>query len=131
MTTADTWALLKNKTQQDGIIAKLNSMHTALCIKFSHSTPTSSMIGNICNLLASIYEGGSAPTREEWSIVLMLNALEGSDYNWLCWNLVSQFTNACTTQYMLRNRVPAPPIRKFGVPTPTARAISTQLRIAG
>src|SRR5882672_3222905 len=33
----------------------------------------------------------------EWSIALMLNALEGSDYDLLCCQLVSQFQDARTT----------------------------------
>jgi len=62
MSTAEAWLLLKKRTQQDGILAKLNSMHVALCTKFSHSTPTIDTLSELKNLLASIYEGGEAPT---------------------------------------------------------------------
>jgi len=50
-------------------------MHVALRTKFSHSTPTIDTLSKLKNLLANIYEGREAPTQEEWSIVLMLNAL--------------------------------------------------------
>jgi len=96
MSTTEAWLLLKKRTQQDGIFAKLNSMHVALCTKFSHNTPTIDTLRELKNLLASIYKGGKAPTREEWSIVLMLNALEDSDYDPLCAHLIAQFQNART-----------------------------------
>src|SRR5882724_12578564 len=54
-------------------------------------------LSNIKNILASIYEGGEAPTHDEWAIVLMLNALEGSHYDSICGQLVSQFQNARMT----------------------------------
>src|SRR5882672_3450702 len=97
MFAAEAWKLLKKRAQQDGIFAKLNAMHNALRTKFSFSMPTIDTLGELKNLLASIYKGGKAPTHDEWSIVLMLNALKGSDYNSLRCQLVSQFQNARTT----------------------------------
>jgi len=97
MTAAEAWLLLKKRTQQDGIFAKLNAMHCALRIKFTHGTPMIDTLGELNNLIASIYEGGQAPTRDEWSIVLMLNALEGSDYDSLRGHLIAQFQNAKIT----------------------------------
>ena len=40
MSTTEAWLLLKKRTQQDGIFAKLNAMHVALHTKFSHNMPT-------------------------------------------------------------------------------------------
>src|SRR5882672_8531225 len=94
MSAAEAWKLLKKRTQQDGIFAKLNAMHNALRTKFSFGTPTIDTLGKLKNLLVSIYEGGKAPTRDEWSIILMLNALEGSDYDSLHGHLIAQFQNA-------------------------------------
>jgi len=71
-------------------------MHVALHTKFSHQMPTIDTVSELKNLLTSIYKGVQAPTWEEWSIVLMLNALEGSDYNSLCTHLIAQFQNAKT-----------------------------------
>src|SRR5882672_9210871 len=73
MSATEAWKLLKKRTQQDGIFAKLNTMHNTLCTKFSFSMPTIDAFGELKNLLVSICEGGKAPTSDEWSIVLMLN----------------------------------------------------------
>src|SRR5882672_4427901 len=62
MTAAEAWLLLKKRTQQDGIFAKLNTMHCALHIKFTHGMPMIDTLGELNNLIASIYEGGQAPT---------------------------------------------------------------------
>ena len=97
MSAADAWKLLRKRTQHNGIIAKLNSMRTVLRTKFSHATSTIVTLGELENLLACIYEGGTAPTHDEWSIVLMLNALENTDYNPLRGHLVSRFTSDHTT----------------------------------
>src|SRR6266481_7859961 len=97
MSAADAWTLLRKRTQQDGIFAKLNSMHNTLRTRFSHATSNITTLGELDSLLASVYEGGTTPTRNEWSIVLMLNALEGTDYDSLRGHLISQFTSACTT----------------------------------
>jgi hypothetical protein len=56
---------------------------------------TNAIISDIRDLLTTISEG-EAPTREEWSIVLMLNALNRTDFDWLRKNLITQFLNAKT-----------------------------------
>jgi len=91
MSSTEAWSLLKKRTQQDSIFAKLNAMHIAIHTKFSHNTLTIDTLSELKNLLACIYEGGQAPTQEEWSIVLMLNAFEGSYYNSLHGHLITQF----------------------------------------
>ena len=58
--------------------------------------PTIDTLSELKNLFTSIYEGGEAPTQEEWSIVLMLNALKSSDYDSLHAHLIVQFQNART-----------------------------------
>ena len=58
MLAADAWRMLKSRTHQEGIFAKLNSMHKALCTKFSFNTPTLDTLTEIKNLSTSIYEGG-------------------------------------------------------------------------
>ena len=40
MLAMDAWRMLKSRTHQEGIFAKLNSMHKALRTKFSFNTPT-------------------------------------------------------------------------------------------
>ena len=71
-------------------------MHITLHTKFSHNPLTIDTLSELKNLLACIYKGGQVPTQEECSIVLMLNALEGSDYDSLHGHLITQFQNART-----------------------------------
>ena len=97
MLATDAWRMLKSRTHWEGIFAKLNSMHKALCTKFSFNTPTMDTLAEIKNLTTSIYEGGRAPTREEWSIVLMLNALEDTDYEPLRIQLLVHFQDKSHT----------------------------------
>jgi hypothetical protein len=37
---------------------------------------------------------GEAPMHKDWSIILMLNVLDGTNFNWLQKNPITQFTNA-------------------------------------
>ena len=97
MPTAIAWAMLKKKTQQDGIFAKLEAMRIAMRTRFSYATPTTSTASDISISLARIFDGDQAPTREEWSIVLLLSTLDDTDYEWLRLSLVSQFVNSKTT----------------------------------
>src|SRR5882672_8703196 len=62
MMAANAWWLLKKRTQQDDIFAKLNTMHCALHLKFTHGTPTIDTLGKLNNLIVNIFEGGQAPT---------------------------------------------------------------------
>ena len=91
MLAMNAWRMLKSRTHQEGIFAKLNSMHKALHTKFSFNTPTLDTLAEIKNLTASIYEGGRAPTHEEWLIILMLNVLEDTDYEPLRIQLLAWF----------------------------------------
>src|SRR5882672_7265324 len=61
MTAAEAWLLLKKRTQQDSIFTKLNAMHCALCIKFTHSTLMIDTLGELNNLITSIYEVDKLP----------------------------------------------------------------------
>ena len=58
MLAADAWRMLKSRTHQEGIFAKLNSMHKALHTKFSFNTPNLDTLAEVKNLSTSIYEGG-------------------------------------------------------------------------
>jgi len=61
MMAAEEWLLLKKRTKQDSIFAKLNTMHCALHTKFTHGTPTIDTLGELNNLLASIYQVDNLP----------------------------------------------------------------------
>ena len=72
-------------------------MHKALRIKFSFNAPTLDTLTEIKNLTTSIYKGGRAPTCEEWSIILMLNALEDTNYEPLRIQLLTGFQDKSHT----------------------------------
>ncbi len=82
MLAADVWSHLKQRTTQSGIIAKFNSMHAAVTMRCLKSKEMNSTIGKICIHLTSMFEDVT-PTQDEWFIVLLLNSLEGMEYNWL------------------------------------------------
>jgi len=82
MLAADVWSHLKQRTTQSGIIGKFNSMHAAITMKCSKSKEMNSTIGEIRVNLTSVFEDVT-PTQDEWFIVLLLNSLEGMEYNWL------------------------------------------------
>ena len=90
MLAADAWVLLKRCTSQGGIIAKLNAMWAAITMKFSKAKETNITISELCDHLTSIFETGVTPTQDEWFIVLMLNSLDGMEYDWLRKTLVTQ-----------------------------------------
>ena len=93
MLVADAWAILKKRTSQSGIIVKLNSMRATITTKFLKVKETNATIGELHDHLATVFESGVAPTQDEWFIVLMLNSLDGMEYDWLHKNLLTQFTN--------------------------------------
>ena len=96
-TAREAWLLLEKRMNPGGIGAKLNAIRNALMTKFSTSTPTTSTIAEIKDLLSTIYENGGPPSREELSIIILLNALDGTDYDWVCKSLVTQFSNPKTS----------------------------------
>ena len=77
-------------------MAKLNAMQAAIRAQFTYSIPTRSTISEIQDLLATVFKGGKPPTHDKWFIILLLNVLEGTNYNWLRSSLVGQFTNTKT-----------------------------------
>jgi hypothetical protein len=95
MSALDAWKLLKKRTQQDGMVAKLNAMRAAITTKFSSSKATNATIGDIRDLITAIFKG-DPPMKEDWTIILMLNALEGTDLDWLRKNLITQFISSKT-----------------------------------
>lgn len=76
------WAKLKEKMHSKGIIAKLENMQLEIWTCFSSSTPFSMMITQLWDALAAIFDN-TTPTQEEWLMVLFINSLSNSKYNWL------------------------------------------------
>ena len=72
-------------------------MRAAITMNFFKAKETNITISELRNHLTSIFETSVAPTQDEWFIVLMLNTLDGTEYDWLCKTLVIQFTNLKTT----------------------------------
>ena len=89
----EVWKLLKEKTHSKGLMAKLGNLTTTVCNRFVPDTPASTTITEIKDALGSVFKG-NAPTSKEWLIVLLLNLLSDSQYDWLCKDLLGFMTNA-------------------------------------
>ncbi|KAF8575572.1 hypothetical protein K439DRAFT_1623491 [Ramaria rubella] len=76
------WLKLKEKTHSHGIISKLESISTAIRTRFLADVPFSKTITEIWDAVAAVLEG-TAPTKDEWCIILLLNALSDGQYDWL------------------------------------------------
>ncbi|KAF8583315.1 hypothetical protein K439DRAFT_65100 [Ramaria rubella] len=86
------WLKLKEKTHSHGIIAKLESISMAIRMRFSSDVPFSKTITEIRDAVAAVFEG-TAPTEDEWSIILLLNALSDGQYDWLRKDLLTFMVN--------------------------------------
>ncbi|KAF8591393.1 hypothetical protein K439DRAFT_1611347 [Ramaria rubella] len=87
------WKKLKEKTQSTGIIAKLESMQSAIRNRFTTEVPFSTTITEICDSLTAVFDK-SAPTTDDWLIILLLNALSDRSFDWLWKDLITFMTNS-------------------------------------
>ena len=76
------WDKLKEKMHVKGIITKLEALTSAIWNHITSSIPASTTITEIKDAPTSVFEG-SAPTQEEWLVILLLSALTDGEYNWL------------------------------------------------
>ena len=76
------WKLLKEKTHSMGLISKLENLTSAIHNCIVPDTPASTTITEIKDSLGSVFEG-CPPSSEEWLIILLLNSLSDSQYDWL------------------------------------------------
>ncbi|KIJ26185.1 hypothetical protein M422DRAFT_272758 [Sphaerobolus stellatus SS14] len=79
----DAWAKLKEKTQPKGLITQLENMQMAIKNCFSPKVPVGTTIMEICDSLSAIFENGKGPSQDDWLMILLLNALSDSEYDWL------------------------------------------------
>jgi len=86
-TAKTTWDYLKKKTHQGGILAKLTTLQSAIRTRFTSHSTISATIADIKDLIATVYDEGE-PTKEEWTIVILLQALSDGDFDWLHKNLI-------------------------------------------
>ncbi|KAF8585503.1 hypothetical protein K439DRAFT_1615919 [Ramaria rubella] len=86
------WLKLKEKTHSHGIIVKLESILTAIRMRFSPDVSFSKTISKIQDAMAAVFES-TAPTEDEWSIILLLNALSNGQYDWLRKDLLTFMVN--------------------------------------
>ncbi|KAF8584729.1 hypothetical protein K439DRAFT_1616527 [Ramaria rubella] len=96
ITATEAWDHLKKKTHHASIVSKLNAIHTAVCTRFTSHETISATITEFKDLIAIIYDN-KEPTREEWTIVLLLQALADGEFEWICPNLISFMTTSVTT----------------------------------
>src|SRR6266481_2732773 len=96
LTTAKAaWQYLKQKTHQASIISKLTALQNAICTRFTTATSILPTIADIKDLMANIYNE-DAPTQEEWTLVILLQALADGEYEWLCKQFVTMLMNKDT-----------------------------------
>jgi hypothetical protein len=83
LTTAkEAWSYLKSKTHQGGIISKLTALQSAICTRITSAATISPTLADIKDLIANVYDKGT-PTREEWTIIILLQALADGEFDWL------------------------------------------------
>jgi hypothetical protein len=81
-TTKEAWMYLKSKTHQGGIISKLTALQDAICTRITSAASINPTLADIKEEIANVYDKG-APTREEWTIVILLQALADGKFDWL------------------------------------------------
>jgi hypothetical protein len=83
----NTWDSLKKKTHQGGILAKLTTLQSTICTCLTSHATISTTIAEIKGLIATVYDEGE-PTKGEWTLVILLQALSGGEFNCLHKNLI-------------------------------------------
>ena len=68
------WLYLKQETHQGGIALKLTALQSAIHTRFSTVTSIIATITDIRDLMTIVYDKG-APTQEEWTTIILLQAL--------------------------------------------------------
>jgi len=91
-TAKETWTHLKMKTHQGGIIAKLTALQAAIQALFTSTTSIIMTIAEIKDLITTVYDEG-APTQEEWTTVILLQALADGKFEWLHKQFITTLTN--------------------------------------
>ncbi len=93
LTTAKAaWTYLKWKTHQGGIVSKLTALQGAVRTRYTTPTSILSTIAEIRDLMTTVYDEG-APTQEEWTTVILLQALADGEFEWLHKQFVTSLTN--------------------------------------
>jgi hypothetical protein len=93
MSAKEAWDLLKLHTSHGGMIAKITALTFAIKAKFSDPTKTSLTIAEIEDAIANIYTNGKAPTQDEFTILVLMNGLQGTDLDWVCKHLLAMFSH--------------------------------------
>ncbi|KAF8583293.1 hypothetical protein K439DRAFT_1617606 [Ramaria rubella] len=101
------WSKLKEKTHSHRIIAKLESLSTTIRTRFSADIPFSKTIMEIRDAVAAVFKG-TVPTEDEWSIILLLNALSDGQYDWLRKDLLTFMVNQKDTLMLNPEKVKPP-----------------------
>jgi len=80
---------------QDSIITKLMALQNAICTCFSTTASIMPTIANIKDLMVNFYDKYML-TQEEWTLVILLQALVDGEYKWLCKPFVTMLMNKDT-----------------------------------
>jgi hypothetical protein len=83
LTTAkEAWTYLKSKTYQGGIVSKLTALQSAIRTHITSAASINPTLADIKDLIANVYDE-DIPTRKEWTIVILLQALADGKFDWL------------------------------------------------
>jgi hypothetical protein len=92
----DTWTYLKLKTHQGGIISKLTALQSAIRTRITSAASINPTLADIKDLITNVYDEGT-PTREEWTIIILLQALADGEFDWLRKQFITVITKKDST----------------------------------
>jgi transposase InsO family protein len=93
MTAKDAWDALKREAHQAGMITKISAITSAMNTKFSDPRNTARTISEIEDFISDIYEGGTAPTQADFTILVLMNALQNTQLDWVRKHLLAAFSS--------------------------------------
>ena len=76
------WMHLKRKTYQNGANSKFHALQNAMRLRFTNPTSISPVLTELKDCLDAIY-CDKAPTRDEWTVGILLHAMNDTDFDGL------------------------------------------------
>jgi Pol polyprotein, beta-barrel domain/gag-polypeptide of LTR copia-type len=81
-TVSKAWEHLKTKTYQSGANLKFNALQNAIQLSFTTTATASSVLTDLKDYMEAIYSD-KAPTKDEWTVRILLHAMSDSDFDGL------------------------------------------------
>ena len=101
------WNILKNKFREIGMVGQLNLLHTALCTRFTRTSPKAIMekIHELNGVINHLFEIG-VPSQEEWkAMFFLLHALGDNGEFEMMWETLETLlaTRTLTSQRIIEH----------------------------